>query len=166
MTTEQQATIERGVADSEGRVPSTEERVSYIEGALPELARRSDVAEIRVELAEFRTEVRTELAGVKVELAEFRTESRTELAEFRTESKTELAEFKNEVRTELADVKADVAVLDTRLDRVEQDVKDLKVSVNNLEIAVSKMETRLVRWMIGVGALVVGAIAASQILFN
>ena len=155
MTTEQQATIERGVADSEGRVPSTEERVSYIEGALPELARRSDVAEIRVELAEFRTEVRTELAGVKVELAEFRTES-----------KTELAEFKNEVRTELADVKADVAVLDTRLDRVEQDVKDLKVSVNNLEIAVSKMETRLVRWMIGVGALVVGAIAASQILFN
>ena len=155
MTTEQQATIERGVADSEGRVPSTEERVSYIEGALPELARRSDVAEIRVELAEFRTEVRTELAGVKVELAEFRTESRTELAE-----------FKNEVRTELADVKADVAVLDTRLDRVEQDVKDLKVSVNNLEIAVSKMETRLVRWMIGVGALVVGAIAASQILFN
>ena len=155
MTTEQQATVERGVADSEGRVPSTEERVSYIEGALPELARRSDVAEIRVELAEFRTEVRTELAGVKVELAEFRTES-----------KTELAEFKNEVRTELADVKADVAVLDTRLDRVEQDVKDLKVSVNNLEIAVSKMETRLVRWMIGVGALVVGAIAASQILFN
>ena len=126
MTTEQQATVERGVADSEGRVPSTEERVSYIEGALPELARRSDVAEIRVELAEFKTEI----------------------------------------RAELADVKADVAVLDTRLDRVEQDVKDLKVSVDNLEIVVSKMETRLVCWMIGVGALVVGAIAASQILFN
>lgn len=137
MTTEQQATVERGVADSEGRVPSTEERVSYIEGALPELARRSDVAEIRVELAEFRTE-----------------------------SRTELAEFKTEIRAELADVKADIAVLDTRLDRVEQDVKGLKVSVDNLEIAVSKMETRLVRWMIGVGALVVGAIAASQILFN
>ena len=137
MTTEQQATVERGVADSEGRVPSTEERVSYIEGALPELARRSDVAEIRVELAEFRTE-----------------------------SRTELTEFKTEIRAELADVKADVAVLDTRLDRVEQDVKDLKVSVDNLEIVVSKMETRLVCWMIGVGALVVGAIAASQILFN
>ena len=137
MTTEQQATVERGVADSEGRVPSTEERVSYIEGALPELARRSDVAEIRVELAEFRTE-----------------------------SRTELAEFKTEIRAELADVKADVAVLDTRLDRVEQDVKDLKVSVDNLEIAVSKMETRLVCRTIGVGALVVGAIAASQILFN
>ena len=151
MTTEQQATIERGVADSEGRVPSTEERVSYIEGALPELARRSDLAEIRVELAEFRTEVRTELA-----------DSRTELAGV----KVELAEFKTEVRAELADVKADVAVLDTPPDKVEQDVKDVKVSVNNLEIALSNMETRLVRWMIGIGALVVGAIAASQILFN
>ena len=151
MTTEQQATIERGVADSEGRVPSTEERVSYIEGALPELARRSDVAEIRVELAEFKTEVRTELA-----------DSRTELAGV----KVELAEFKTEVRTELADVKADVAVLDTPPDKVEQDVKGVKVSVNNLEIALSNMETRLVRWMIGIGALVVGAIAASQILFN
>ena len=155
MTTEQQATIERGVADSEGRVPSTEERVSYIEGVLPELARRSDMAEIRVELAEFRTESRTELA-------EFKTEIRTELAGV----KVELAEFKTEVRTELADVKAEVAVLDTPLDRVEQDVKDVKVSVNNLEIALSNMETRLVRWMISIGAVVVGAMVVLQMFFN
>ena len=162
MTTEQQATVERGVADSEGRVPSTEERVSYIEGVLPELARRSDMAEIRVELAEFRTESRTELAEFKTEIRIELAGVKVELAEFKTEVRTELTD----VRTELADVKAEVAVLDTRLDRVEQDVKDLKVSVDNLETAVSKMETRLVRWMIGIGALVVGAIAASQILFN
>ena len=45
-------------------------------------------------------------------------------------------------------------------------MRDLKISVANLEARVSETETRLVRWMIGIGALVVGAMAALQIFFN
>ena len=130
-------TTEQRVADSEGRVATTEERVSYIEGALPELARRSDVAGIRIEMADFRTEV-----------------------------KTEMADFRTEVKTEMADVKADVAVLSGRMDRVEQDVKEIKVSVDKLEARVAETETRLIRWMIGIGALIVGALAVLQMFFN
>ena len=133
MTTEQR---ER-VADSEGRVATTEERVSYIEGALPELARRSDVAEVRTEMADFRTEV-----------------------------KTEMADFRTEVKTEMVSVKADVAVLSGRMDRVEQDLKELKVSVDKLETRVAETETRLIRWMIGVGVLIVGAMTILQMFFN
>ena len=114
------------MADSEGRVATTEERVSYIEGALPESARRSELADVKTEIADFRTEVRTEMAGIK----------------------------------------ADVAVLSTRRDRIEHDAKEIKVSVDNLENRVSETETRLVRWMIGVGALIVGAMAVLQIFFN
>lgn len=126
MTTEQQTTIERGVADSQGRVPSAEERVSYIEGALPELARRSDVAGVRIEMSDFKTEI----------------------------------------KSDIADIKADVAVLNLRMDRVEQDVKELKVPVDRLEVRMVETETRLVRWMIGIGAPIVGAMAVLQTFFN
>ena len=65
------------------------------------LATKEDIAEVKVEIAELRSEVRTEIAGVKVEIAELRSEVRTEIAGV----KVEIAELRSEVQSEIAGVK-------------------------------------------------------------
>ncbi len=49
------------------------------------LATKEDIAEVKVEIAELRSEVRTEIAGVKVEIAELRSEVQSEIAGVRVD---------------------------------------------------------------------------------
>ena len=49
------------------------------------LATKEDIAELKVEMAELRSELRTEMAELRTEMAELRSEVRTEIAQLRTE---------------------------------------------------------------------------------
>lgn len=74
------------------------------------------------------------------ELAEFRDEARQELAEFRDEARQELAEFKQETRQRFGevdrrfaeakadrdDIRADLSRLTVKVDKIDQDVGQLK----------------------------------------
>ena len=54
--------------------PSTEERVSRLEGAYDHLATKADVAEVRIEVAEVRTEVvkgRAEIAAMEARMVKW-----------------------------------------------------------------------------------------------
>ena len=56
--------------------------------------------------------LRAELAEVRVELADLRTDMRTELADLRTDMRTELADVRTEIaglRTEIAGLRAEIA---------------------------------------------------------
>ena len=46
-----------------------------------ELATKIDIAEVRTEIAELRTEMKTDIAGVRTEIAELRTELKAEIAQ-------------------------------------------------------------------------------------
>ena len=93
---------------------ANESRARAAADAVPDkqhLATREDIAEVKVEMAELRSEVRTEIAGVKTEMAELRSELRTEMAELRSEVRTEIAGVKTEMaelRTEIAELRSEV----------------------------------------------------------
>jgi septal ring factor EnvC (AmiA/AmiB activator) len=64
------------------------------------------LADLRAEIGELRSEMRTEIASVRTEIAELRTELRTETAVLRTEIRTEVAGL----RTELAKLQRDLLI--------------------------------------------------------
>ena len=67
--------------------PSTEERVSRLEGAYDHLATKADVADVRTEIANVRIEVaelRTEVAKGRAETAAMETRTRAETAAMET----------------------------------------------------------------------------------
>ena len=55
--------------------PSTEERVSYLEGAYGHLATKEDVADLRTAIAESETRVTRQIAELRAEIAESQTKS-------------------------------------------------------------------------------------------
>ncbi|MFM8529755.1 MAG: DUF1640 domain-containing protein [Ilumatobacteraceae bacterium] len=81
--------------------------------ALTEANLRLEMAESRTELkgemAELRTELKGEMAELRTELkgemAELRTELKGEMAELRSELKGEIAELRSELRAEITDVR-------------------------------------------------------------
>ncbi len=73
---------------------------------------RAEMAELRTEMAELRTELRGEMAELRTELrgemAELRTELRGEMAEFREEVRTEIAELRGEMTAQIAALRAEL----------------------------------------------------------
>jgi uncharacterized coiled-coil DUF342 family protein len=69
-----------------------------------DLATKGDLAEVRTEIADLRTELKTEIAEVRTEIAGLRSELKTEIAQLRSELRTEIAA----VRTEMAEMKAEL----------------------------------------------------------
>jgi predicted nucleic acid-binding Zn-ribbon protein len=72
-----------------------------------ELATRTDLAELKTEVADFRSELKTEVADLRSEL-------RTGIADLRSELRTEIAGVKGEiagVKGEIAGVKGEIAAL-------------------------------------------------------
>ena len=69
------------------------------------LATKVEIAGVKTEMAELRSEVKVEIAGVKTEIAELRSEVKVEIAGV----KTEIAELCSEVKVEIAGVKTEIA---------------------------------------------------------
>ena len=72
-----------------------------------ELATKIDIAEVRTEIAELRTELKTEIA-------ELRTELKTDIAGVRTELKTDIAGVRTEIAELRTDLKAEIAQTSNR----------------------------------------------------
>ena len=91
---------------------STEEKAKAAAAAIPvadQMATKEDI-----------TDVKREMAGFKVEMAEFKAEIRQDMTDFKAEVRQDMAAFKAEVRQDIADFKAEV----------RQDIADFKVEVN------------------------------------
>ena len=63
--------------------------------------------------------VRTEVAVLRTDVAELRTEVRTDVAELRTEVRADVAELRTEVRSDVAELRTDMADLRERMARLE-----------------------------------------------
>ena len=72
---------------------------------------RADIAELRAEIADVRTELKADIAALRTELKADIADVRTEIADVRTELKADIAD----VRTEVADLREDLNETDTRL---------------------------------------------------
>ena len=68
---------------------------------LAHLATKAEMADVRTEIADLRSEVRTEITGVRIEIAGLRTEFRTEIADLRTEVRTGGASLRAELSNQL-----------------------------------------------------------------
>ncbi len=74
--------------------PSTEERVSRLEGAYDHLATKADVADVRTEIANVRieaAEVRTEVAKGRADLSAMETRMRADLSAMETRMRADLS---------------------------------------------------------------------------
>jgi F0F1-type ATP synthase membrane subunit b/b' len=71
------------------------------EASQGDLATKADLAELRTEIAELKTELKTEIA-------ELRTELKAEIAELRTELKAEIAGLRTELKAEIAAVRTEL----------------------------------------------------------
>ena len=67
---------------------------------LSEVATKTDLAEVKAEIAEIKADLKTEIAEVKTEIAEIKAELKTDIAE---------------LKTEIAGIKTDMAEMETRL---------------------------------------------------
>ena len=85
---------------------------AFSESTEDNVATKLDVAGLKIEIVDLRTELKTEIADLrtelKTELAELRTELKTKIADLRTELKTEMAELRTELRTDIANLRVDM----------------------------------------------------------
>ena len=122
------------------------------------LATKSDVAAVR-------TELKSDVAGVKSDLAAVESALKSDLAAVEAALKVDLADVKSDV----ADVKSDVAAVEAALKvdlaSVKSDVAGVKSDMTSLEARmdarISAQETRLIKWMVGVGVGVAGLVVAA-----
>ena len=84
----------------------------------------TDAAHVRTEIADVRVEIANLDKRLSGEMADLRTELRTGLADVRTEMRTGLADVRTEMRTGLADMRTEIAGVQTAIARVgEQHAK-------------------------------------------
>lgn len=69
---------------------------------------RVEMAGMRADMAEMRTELKTEMAGLRSEFYEMRSELKADMANLRTELKTEMAELRADMETGIAELRADM----------------------------------------------------------
>lgn len=77
---------------------------AFAESTEDNVATKLDIAEVKTEIAQLRTEVKTEIAQLKTEIAELRTEVKTDIAQL----KTEMAALRVELKTDIATLKVDM----------------------------------------------------------
>ena len=104
-----------------------------------------EVAEIRMDIADVRVEVKNVYSELKQDIADVRNEIgevRTEIANVRSELKQDIADVRNEiaeVRTDIAGVRTEMVILKTDL---QSEIKD----------GFSKMNRVAIQWLIGLFA--------------
>jgi len=81
-----------------------EERLAKLEGVYNHLATKTDIAELKTDMAEFKAELKTDMA-------EFKAELKTDMAEFKAELSKEFTSQIKEVRKGLNQLQGGIAVL-------------------------------------------------------
>ena len=67
---------------------------AFSESTEDTVATKLDVAGLRADTADLRTELKTEIAALRIDMADLRTELKTEIAALRVELKTDIANLK------------------------------------------------------------------------
>jgi gas vesicle protein len=121
------------------------------EASQGDLASKADLAPVRSEIGDLKTELKTEIGDVRSDLktaiVELKTGLKAEIAELRTELKDEIAGSRAEVKTEIASAateqKTEIAGLRTEL---KTEIAELRAEFK-AEIAQTK--TALLKWILG-----------------
>ncbi len=106
-------------------------------------ATKSDVRDLRLEMKDLRTELKTEIAQLRDEtnagIADCRIELKAEIADCRTELKAEIADcraeiagLRDELKVESVERRGDVARLSREIADVRGDIKNLKAQMYRL----------------------------------
>lgn len=69
---------------------------------------RVEMAGMRADMAEMRTDLKTEMAGLRSEFYEMRSELKADMANLRTKRKTEMAELRAYMETGIAELRVDM----------------------------------------------------------
>ena len=84
--------------------------------------------------------------------------TKSDLAAVRTELKSDIAEVKSDLAAVEAALKVDVAGVKSDVAGVKSDVASLEA---RMSARISAQETRLIKWMVGVGVGVAGLVVAA-----
>ena len=106
------------------------------------LATKSDVAGVKSDLAAVE-------AAMKSDIAAFGSSLKSDIAAFGSSLKSDIAAFGSSLKSDVAGVKSDMASLEARM-----------------SARISEQETRLIKWMVGVGVGVAGLVVAALRLFG
>jgi len=125
--------------------PTTEERVSFLEGAYDHLPTKSDVFGVEKQLSDRITGARGETASLRTELLERIAGAQTELSdritEARTESRNENAKLRTEMREGFAKLHTKIAESEAKMAKMNADAQArttrLVVAVCTLSVAIA-----------------------------
>jgi len=110
------------------------------EASQGDLASKADLAPVRSEIGDLKTELKTEIADVRSDLktavAEVRTVLKAEIAELRTELKDEIAGSRAEVKTEIAGLRTEL----------KNEIAELRTE---LKAEIAQTNTTLLKWILG-----------------
>ncbi|WP_052608338.1 LA_3696 family protein [Leptonema illini] len=121
---------------------------------------RVEMAGMRADMAEMRTELKTEMAGLRSEFYEMRSELKADMANLRTELKTEMAELRADMETGIAELRADMesGIAELRADmvtghsRLQADLKgglsELRAEMKADFAVVHREISSLTRWIL------------------
>lgn len=121
---------------------------------------RVEMAGMRADMAEMRTELKTEMAGLRSEFYEMRSELKADMANLRTELKTEMAELRADMETGIAELRADMetgiaelrADMETGHSRLQADLKgglsELRAEMKADFAVVHREISSLTRWIL------------------
>ncbi len=109
-----------------GQSPPNGNDSSPHNGRADELSHGERIAQLEVLIQNCAT--KTDLANLRAEMAELRTELKTEMAELRGE----MAEFKGEMKAELAALHGRMDALDEKIERIRSEIKEqIQASANS-----------------------------------
>ena len=77
------------------------ERIVALEATYAHVATKSDIADVRTEIANLRTELKTDIANL-------RTELKTDIANLRTEVKSDIGSLRTKVSSDIGSLRSDL----------------------------------------------------------
>ncbi|MBS1905466.1 MAG: apolipoprotein A1/A4/E family protein [Actinobacteria bacterium] len=101
--------------------------VRWVARHMDAIAGRSDAR-----LAGFRTELKSDIADLKGDLAGFRTDLKNDIAELRTELKNDIADLRTELKNDIADLRTELKndIAELRAD-LKNDIAELRADLKN-----------------------------------
>ena len=133
-------------------------------------ATKSDVRDLRLEMKDLRTELKTEIAQLRDEtnagIADCRIELKAEIVDCRTELKAEIADCRTELKAEIADCRAEIAGLrdELKVESVERrgDVARLSREIADVRGDIKNLKAQMYRLLLVQATVIVGLIVGLQ----
>lgn len=88
--------------------PDHEKLATKDDLALTTATLRGEMAHLRTEMADLRTELKTEMADLRIGMGDLRTELKIDMGDLRTELKIDMADLRTDLRTDMATLRVDL----------------------------------------------------------